>query len=133
MSGIRQQFKRHLLLAALITAPLIGYADQSGRWDGVWSAEDGEFVVRIISNGERFHVFPVAPVGLGWNTREGFISGQSATVNAEFQGVTGTVLIQLTGPDTAIARPLSCQPDYHFICTLARNQQAHFQRNALGD
>jgi hypothetical protein len=35
-------------------------------------------------------------------------------------------MVQLTSPSTAIVRSMSCQPDYHVVCTLVRNQQARF-------
>jgi hypothetical protein len=34
--------------------------------------------------------------------------------------------VQLISDSSAIVRSLSCQPDYHVICTLVQNQQALF-------
>lgn len=134
VSSLMKSFLQKItFLLALSSLPGFASADLSEHWDGIWAAEQGEFVVRVIRDGDRFSVFPVAPMGVPWTSQEGFISGQSATVTAQFQGARGTILIQLTGPDSAIARPLNCQPDYHFVCTLARNQQANFVRSAIAD
>ena len=132
-SLMKSLLQKITFLLALGGLPGLASADLSEYWDGIWAAEQGEFVVRVIRDGDRFSVFPVAPMGVPWTSQEGFISGQSATVTAQFQGARGTILIQLTGPDSAIARPLECQPDYHFVCTLARNQQATFVRSEIAD
>lgn len=65
-------------------------------------------------------------MGLVWTTRKGMIAGDSATIEVEYQGVIGRVFIQMLDDRTAVARALSCQPDYHVICALVRNQQARF-------
>lgn len=98
------------------------------RWTGQWLAEGLPFVVRVQASDGHLEVSPVEPADQTWVTRNGQISGDSATIDIEYQGVTATALIQLMEDDTAIARALSCQPDYHVICTLVRNQQARFQR-----
>lgn len=98
------------------------------RWTGQWLAEGLPLVVQVQSEGGRLEVSPVEAADQTWVTRNGRITGDSATIEIEYQGVTGTALIQLMENGTAIARALSCQPDYHVICTLVRNQQARFQR-----
>ena len=67
-------------------------------------------------------------MGLQWVARNGIINGDSATIEVEYQGVYGRVLVQLIDASTAVARAMSCQPDYHVICALVRNQQARFTK-----
>ncbi|MEX1197964.1 MAG: hypothetical protein WEB57_08905 [Pseudohongiellaceae bacterium] len=98
------------------------------RWNGQWSAEGLAFVVQARTSADHLDVSPVEPAEQGWITRNGRIRNDTATIEVEYQGVTATALIQLMADDTAIARALSCQPDYHVICTLVRNQQARFHR-----
>jgi len=95
-------------------------------WHGEWSAEDTPFSLRVVPAGNRFTVLPVQPAGLEWTASNGFISGNSGTIDVEYQGASAQVLVQLLSHDTAIVRSMSCQPDYHVICTLVRNQQARF-------
>lgn len=104
------------------------------RWSGYWAAEGLGFMIEARRDDRRLQISPLDPRAAGlWSIRNGQIKGDSATIEAEYQGVTATVYIELTAVDTAIARTLSCQPDYHFICTLARNQQARFRRVASPD
>ncbi|OGT70259.1 MAG: hypothetical protein A3H44_01035 [Gammaproteobacteria bacterium RIFCSPLOWO2_02_FULL_57_10] len=65
-------------------------------------------------------------MGFIWSNGIGKINGDSATVEVNYQGVVGTILVQLGDGDTAMVRPLSCQPDYHVVCALVQNQQARF-------
>jgi hypothetical protein len=95
-------------------------------WHGRWLAEGTDFSLKVISDGNRFQVEPVFPLGLNWKAGTGIISGNSGTIHVEYEGVTAQVMVQLTGTESAIVRSMSCQPDYHVICTLVRNQQARF-------
>ncbi len=102
------------------------------RWSGVWTAQDTPFTLRVSHLEEGlFIVEPVETMGLVWTTRNGVISGDSATIEVEYQGVTGRVLVQLIDGKTAVARAMSCQPDYHVVCALVRNQQATFLKSSL--
>lgn len=105
-------------------------AATESRWTGQWSAEGFAFVVQARASADHLQISPVEPPEQGWVTSNGRIREDSATIEVEYQGVTATALIQLMEDNTAIAQTLSCQPDYHFICTLARNQQARFHRSA---
>lgn len=105
-------------------------ATTESRWTGQWSAEGLTFVVQARASADRLEISPVESSGQGWVTSNGRISEDSATIEVEYQGVTATALIRLTENNTAIAQTLSCQPDYHVICTLARDQQARFHRSA---
>lgn len=126
-----------LLLAIMVILPLnpAGIADETvqapaGDWTGLWQAdtEDMDLTLRVISDGEKFTVEEVMPVGMGWEVDNGAISGQSGVIDVFYQGVTAQVLVQLLDSNTAIIRSMSCQPDFHVVCTLVRNQQARFIR-----
>jgi hypothetical protein len=107
-------------------------ADDAGNshlWQGEWMAEGTDFSLRVVPEGNQFQVEPVFPLGLNWKAGTGMISGNSGTINVEYEGVTAQVLVQLIDIDSAIVRSMSCQPDYHVICTLVRNQQARFIKN----
>tara|TARA_R100000306_G_scaffold54529_1_gene51797 strand:- start:46887 stop:47348 length:462 start_codon:yes stop_codon:yes gene_type:complete len=95
-------------------------------WHGQWLAEGTLFSLELQATDDRFQLLPRTPAGLLWQASEGRINGNSATVDVQYQGVSATVLVQLQSPQSAIARPMSCQPDYHVICTLVSNQQARF-------
>lgn len=124
------------LLAAMSWSALVPAQDEprggtdatERRWTGQWSAEGLPFTVQVQAHAGSLKISPVAPPDQTWVARNGRISGDSATVEIEYQEVTATALIQLMEDDTAIARALSCRPDYHVICTLARNQQVRFKR-----
>lgn len=111
------------LLSATLAADDI---HPSHVWQGEWLAEGTDFSLKVIPNGNRFQVEPVFPMGLNWKAGTGVISGNSGTIHVEYEGVTAQVMVQLTGSESAIVRSMSCQPDYHVICTLVRNQQARF-------
>jgi len=121
-------------LTSVISAQQTGAdpgSDQDGpQWSGVWQADtdDMVFTLRVTREGDQFTVDEVAPTGMGWRVRNGAISGQSGTIDVSYQGVSARVLVQLTQPDVAMIQSMSCQPDYHVICTLVRNQQARFVR-----
>lgn len=97
-----------------------------GLWHGQWQAQDTDFTLMVLPSGTNFRLQPLRPEGIQWQAGEGLISGSSGTVEVRYQGVTAQVLVQLTGPETAMVRSMSCQPDYHVVCTLVRNQQARF-------
>lgn len=135
-------FQRLLLTCCCIAAPALGIADDttdpltatqvaqfnSSAWDGEWQAENTTFILRVIPEGNRFAVEAVQPLGLGWTSSNGIINGNSGTINVEYQGVTALVMVQLISHSSAIVRSMSCQPDYHVVCTLVRNQQALFNK-----
>lgn len=95
-------------------------------WAGVWHTEEPGFRVRVTLDGDSFRVQSLQPATLKWQSRPGPIENDTATVGVEFQGVKARVMVQLTDPGTAMVRTLSCEPDYHVLCSLARNQQARF-------
>jgi hypothetical protein len=99
-------------------------------WRGSWLAEGTPFALRVIPAGTRFTALPLLPVGIEWRASNGMINGNSGTIEVEYQGVSAQVLVQLLDKDSAIVRSMSCQPDYHVICTLVRNQQARFVRQS---
>jgi hypothetical protein len=126
------------LFRALLRTPLLiclfmplavtpnAYANDNHLWSGLWNAEDTLIVIRVIRYENEFIVEPVETMGLTWTTRKGIINGDTATIEVEYQGVIGRVFIQLLDERNAVARALSCQPDYHVICALVHNQQARF-------
>lgn len=119
-----------LALALMLLSLQAGAGAADADWSGVWQAdtEDMDFTLRVISDGEQFTVEEVMPTGMGWTVENGTITGQSGTINVFYQGVTARVLVQLLDSNTAIIRSMACQPDFHVVCTLVRNQQARFVR-----
>lgn len=95
-------------------------------WHGEWQAENTDFRLLVLPSGAQFDVEPLNPLNLGWQASGGLINGSSGTIEVRYQGVVAQVMVQLISPESAIVRSLSCQPDYHVICTLVRNQQARF-------
>ena len=108
------------------TTDSAGHTFDSSAWYGDWQAENTTFILRVIPDDNRFAVEAVQPLGLGWTSSNGIINGNSGTINVEYQGVTALVMVQLISQNNAIVRSMSCQPDYHVVCTLVRNQQALF-------
>jgi hypothetical protein len=96
------------------------------RWDGIWSAEGTSLTLKVTALNQQLHIEPVADVGYIWRNSTARVNGDSATLQIEYEGVTATVLVQLGEANTAMARPLGCQPDYHIVCALVQNQQARF-------
>lgn len=132
-----QSFQRLLMSCLCVAMPGLCLADDaadnnqghlfdSSAWHGHWQAENTTFILRVVPEGNRFEVEAVQPLGLGWTSRNGIINGNSGTINVEYQGVTALVMVQLISHSSAIVRSMSCQPDYHVVCTLVRNQQALF-------
>lgn len=140
LNAITHSFK-HVLMCCLCTAtPALCIADDdtnetdtgafdSSAWHGTWQAENTTFTLRVVPDGNRFAVEAVQPLGLGWTSSDGIINGNSGTINVEYQGVTALVMVQLISDSSAIVRSMSCQPDYHVVCTLVRNQQALFLKH----
>lgn len=112
-------------LLALGSTSSLSQTPQS-QWSGIWQVEGSPFTVRVTSHDSLLHVEPVESMGFIWRNTPGRINGDNATFEVEYQGVTATVLVQKADEVTAIARPLSCQPDYHIVCALVQNQQALF-------
>lgn len=119
-----------LATAATTSADDDGLAEihsfDSSTWAGEWRVENTNFVVRVEPQGNRFVVHPVQPLDMGWNSSNGIINGNSGTINVEYQGVSALAIVRLLSPATAMISALSCQPDYHVVCTLISNQQALF-------
>lgn len=95
-------------------------------WQGEWQAENTGFSLRVVPVGNSFHVEPVQSLGLDWQASDGVLNGKNGTIHVQYEGVTAQVMVQLITQGSAIVRPVTCQPDYHVICTLVRNQQARF-------
>lgn len=95
-------------------------------WHGEWQAENTDFSLRVVPAGDRFYVEPIQSLGLNWHASDGVLNGKNGTIHVQYEGVTAQVMVQLISQESAIVRPLACQPDYHVICTLVRNQQARF-------
>lgn len=109
-------------------APLHATAQSAAPsvWQGEWQIEATTFTLRVSTEGNRFFIEPVRPLGLEWTSSNGMIDGNNGTIQVEYQGVSAQVMVQLISDTSAIVRSMSCQPDYHVICTLVRNQQALF-------
>lgn len=120
-----------LLAVLMLTVTLATSADADEltdptTWHGEWQAENTDFTLLVLPSGTNFRLEPLRPAGIEWQAGEGMINGSSGTVEVRYQGVVAQVMVQLTSPETAIVRSMSCQPDYHVVCTLVRNQQARF-------
>lgn len=116
-------------LAMLLLASLASQAAAADeRWLGVWQAKDTLFTLRVVARDDFLHIEPVQSLGFQWRNSPGRINGDSALFNVEYQGVLATVHVQLGEDGTAIARPVSCRPDYHVVCALVQNQQALFKK-----
>ncbi len=98
----------------------------SAQWEGLWQAEGTLFQLRVRALNNTLQIEAVESLGFEWRNSAGQINGNSATFEVEYQGVTATVLVQKNDAVTAIARPVTCQPDYHVVCALVQNQQARF-------
>lgn len=127
---MQHSFVKSLLILAFTVASAQSFTAENPSnehiWHGEWQAEGMPLSLRVIPAGERFTVLPLEPAAIEWRASNGIISGNTGTIDIEYQGVTAQVLVQLQDTVSAIVRPMSCQPDYHVICTLVRNQQARF-------
>jgi len=123
-AGVQAQIPHH----AQQYLQAVPHDHENGVWSGVWTAEDSPFIIKVTRSGDQFTVESIESMGLEWVARNGIIKGDSATIEVEYQGVFGRVLVQLIDATTAVARAMSCQPDYHVICALVRNQQARFNK-----
>ena len=116
-------------LAMLMLFSLAGEASAADeRWLGIWQAKDTLFKLQVVERDDFLHINPVESLGFIWRNSPGRINGDSALFNVEYQGVMATVHVQLGEDGTAIARPVSCRPDYHVVCALVQNQQALFKK-----
>lgn len=121
---------RALLAAALIWSIAMSASAQEAAsadpWDGVWVAEGTVFSLRVIRQNQRMFVAPVESLGFVWNSGVGTISGDTATIEVEYQGARGTVVVTQNGGGVATARALNCLPETHLVCALVRGQQVRF-------
>ncbi len=129
--------KNSVFVTSLFTIKLlllVTYAQSAaaadGRWLGLWQAEGTLFTLRVVEHDDFLHIEPIETLGFIWNNSPGRINGDSAMFNVEYQGVVATVHVQLGEEGTAIARPVSCRPDYHVVCALVQNQQALFKKTS---
>ena len=117
-------------LALLLAATHPTQAQVDSDWSGVWNAEGTLFSLRITQMNDQLLIEPLETLGFIWSNGLGRIHGegedQSATVDVDYQGVKGTLLVQLGEEGTATVRPVNCQPDFHVVCALVQNQQARF-------
>lgn len=122
---------RALLTAALVWISAMAVQAQESvssadRWDGVWTAEGTAFSIRVIRQDQRMFVMPEQSMGFVWNSGIGTISGDTATIEVEYQGARGTIVVTQNGGGIATARALNCLPETHLMCALARGQQVRF-------
>jgi len=126
----RSLFCVALICACLAAMPLAAIAQSAplSVWQGEWQVEATLFTLKVSTEGNRFFIDPVRPLGIEWTSTNGTIDGNTGTIQVEYQGVSAQVMVQLISDSSAIVRSLSCQPDYHVICTLVQNQQALFTK-----
>lgn len=98
----------------------------SDQWSGIWQAEGTLFTLNVTNDNEQLYIRPEESLGFIWQSGVGHIDGLSAAMEVRYQGAIGMVLVQLEDSGTAIARALSCVPDYHVVCALVKNQQVRF-------
>ena len=119
-----------LLLAG--SSALLAQTVNETTWSGIWNAEGTLFSLRITRIDDHLLIEPLETLGFVWSNSLGRISsgpeGESATVEVDYQGVKGTLLVELGESGTAMVRPVDCQPDFHVVCALVQNQQARFVR-----
>jgi len=127
MSDHRRVY-RTLLGSIAITLVLSASAFADERWEGVWQARGTLFTLRVAMRDDFLQIEPVESLGFIWRNSPGRVEGENASFNVEYQGVQATIMVQLGEAGTAIARSTRCQPDYHFVCALAQNQQAIFTK-----
>src|SRR5690606_30579791 len=109
--------RQALLAGFLLLGASAGIQAQApDSWAGVWSAEQTIITLRVVRAGNQFSVEPIESGGLVWTTRNGVIHGDMGSIEVEYQGVTGKLMVQLIDDQTAIAHAVSCQPDYHVLC-----------------
>ena len=115
-----------LLWSIVISASAQETAGQGDPWDGVWMAQGTPFSIRVIRQHQRMLVSPVQSLGFVWSTGIGSIHDDTATIEVEYQGARGTVVVTQEGNGSAIARALNCLPQTHLICALVQGQQVRF-------
>jgi len=125
---------RALIAAILIWSVALGASAQEETagddpWDGVWTAQGTAFSIRVIRQDQRMFVAPAQSMGFVWNSGIGSINGDTATIEVEYQGARGTVVVTRDERGVATARALSCLPETHLMCALARGQQVRFFKN----
>lgn len=115
-------------IGVLALYSMASYAQQAedSSWAGLWQADGSLFTLRVVSKENLLHVEAVDSMGMQWRNSAGRINGDSVSFDVQYQGVTATVLVKKAEKNIAIARPISCQPDYHLVCALVQNQQALF-------
>ena len=120
---------RGLLAVLLLISGTVHGADSTRNlWNGHWTADAFPIVVRTRASEGALVIEPVRPDGQQWRVTDGRIAQRSATVQAQYRDVIATIRIRLRDENTAIVSAESCEPEFHVICTLARNQQAVFRR-----
>ena len=123
--------KRIFIAALLLFTSLVasyGQDDVSTHWDGVWNAEGTLFRIAIVIEDGEMKVTQIESLGFEWTNENGKISGNIATVEVEYAGVTGTIRAELIDANTAVAFAASYMPDFMLMCALAKDRQAIFRR-----
>lgn len=124
--------KAHKLLVFLIalSGSPMSYAQEAASedWNGVWIAEGTFFSIAVHVSQNRIEVSEVESLGFEWSSRPGTVSGQRAIVEVQYAGATAQILAELVTANSAVARALSCSPEYLVVCTLAKDRQARFIR-----
>src|SRR5690606_5273914 len=115
-----------LLWSIAISASAQGMTGHGDPWDGVWMVEGTAFSIRVIRQDQRMLVSPVQSLGFVWSSGIGNIYEDTATIEVEYQGARGTVVVTQEGNGRAIARALNCLPQTHLICALVQGQQVRF-------
>lgn len=128
-------FPRAMLLGLFLLTGAVQGAENAGSdglWNGHWIADAFPIAVRTRASESSLSIEPVRPDGQQWRVTGGRIERRTATVQARYRDVVATIRIRLRDEDTAIVSAESCEPEFHVICTLARNQQALFRRAEPG-
>ena len=97
----RSRTAAQLLAILLLMSSFCSYAQPPAQtlspeaWEGVWNAEQTLITLRVVRSGDQFAVEPLETMGLLWVSRNGMINGNTATIEVEYQGVIGQVLVEL--------------------------------------
>lgn len=117
-------------LVILLTASSVNAADEGlYNWNGAWRADGSLFKLSVQVEDGIFTVEPIESLGFEWSTSNGKVSGNQATIEVAYAGVTGVIRVELLSDNEAIASAASCIPEFMVVCALAKDRSALFIRD----
>ena len=103
--------------------------DDGSHWNGEWIAEGTLFRVAVTVQDNVLELAEVQSLGFVWSAQPGTISGNQATIQAQYAGATALLQVNLLEADRAVVEAASCTPEFLVVCVLAKGQQAVFIRS----